>query len=253
LLAEIVRAAVSGPRSLRFPFTVPTVASLKKLRFSSRVVFFVGENGSGKSTLLEAIAVASGLAFEGGSRNFRSEPRAEFRGESQEAQIGELADALTLGWRKRPRDAFFLRAESFYNVVSYLESLGPDAFSSYGGPSLHTRSHGESFMALLVERFSGGGFYLIDEPEAALSAARQLALLVRMRDLLDAHADTQFIIATHSPIVLAFPGAQIFTFDRSPIEQVDYRSTDAFNLTRRFLRDPDRALGELFRKSDSSA
>jgi predicted ATPase len=230
---------------------------MKKLRFSSRVVFFVGENGSGKSTLLEAMAVASGLAFEGGSRNLAPDAAPEYRGESQETLIWELAGELTLRWRKRPRDAFFLRAESFYNVVSYLENLrpelGPDPFSSYGGRSLHTRSHGESFMTLLLERFSGGGLYLIDEPEAALSAARQLAMLVRMRDLLDASPDTQFIIATHSPIVLAFPGAQIFTFDRSPIEQIEYRRTDAFNLTRRFLKDPERALSELFGKADSSA
>jgi predicted ATPase len=107
-------------------------------------------------------------------------------------------------------------------------------------------------LTLLVERFSGGGLYLIDEPEAALSAARQLAMLVRMRDLLDAHPDTQFVIATHSPIVLAFPGAQIFTFDRSPIEQIEYRSTDAYNLTRRFLADPERSLAELFREPDRS-
>jgi predicted ATPase len=245
-----VLTAPPTPRANTFPFGVPTIASLKKLRFRSRVVFFVGENGTGKSTLLEAIAVASGLAFEGGSRNFRPAPRPEFRGQSQEALIGELADELTLSWRKRPRDSFFLRAESFYNVVSYLEELGPDAFRSYGGPTLHARSHGESFMTLLVERFSGGGLYLIDEPEAALSAARQLALLVRIHDLLDSHPDTQFIIATHSPIVLAFPGAQIFTFDRSPIEEIEYRRTDAYTLTRRFLDDPDRSLKELFADPD---
>jgi predicted ATPase len=198
------------------------------------------------------MAVASGLAFEGGSRNFVTVAKPEFGGESQEALIYELAGALTMRWRKRPRDAFFLRAESFYNVVSYLEELGPDAFTAYGGSSLHTRSHGESFMTLLLERFAGGGLYIIDEPEAALSAARQLAMLVRMRDLLESHPDTQFIIATHSPIVLAFPGAQIFTFDRSPIERIEYRRTDAFNLTRRFLRDPDRALANLFEESDTS-
>jgi predicted ATPase len=154
---------------------------------------------------------------------------------------------LTLSWRLRPRDAFFLRAESFYNVVSYLEGLDhPDAFFGYGGESLHTRSHGESFLTLLVERFRGGGLYLIDEPEAALSAARQLALLARIHDLLNEDENTQFIIASHSPIVLSFPGATIYSFDHAPIKEIEYRNTDAYVITRRFLDNPGRALGELF-------
>jgi len=138
-------------------------------------------------------------------------------------------------------DAFFLRAESFYNVVSYLEGLDdPRAFTPYGGASLHTRSHGESFMTLLIERFAGGGLDLIGEPEAVLSAARQLALLVRMHDLLEASAETQFIVATHCPIVLAFPGAHIFWFDQPPIVETPYKKTDAYASTRRFLDTPER-------------
>ena len=145
------------------------------------------------------IALSSGRAFEGGSRNFRVSPRPAFGGQSQEVLIEGLADAI------------FLRAESFYNVVSYLEGLDdPRAFAPYGGASLHTRSHGESFMTLLIERFAGGGLDLIGEPEAVLSAARQLALLVRMHDLLEASAETQFVVATHSPIV-----------------EVPYKKTDA--------------------------
>jgi predicted ATPase len=242
LLREIELERPAG--ASEYPFTVPAVAGLKKLQLRSRVTFFVGENGSGKSTLLEALAVASGLAFEGGSRNFRIASPPPHHGESQAARIEQLADALTLRWRKRPRDAFFLRAESFYNVVSYLEQI--DGFDAYGGESLHTRSHGESFMTLLLTRISGGGLYLLDEPEAALSAARQLALLVRMHQLLESKPETQFIIATHSPIVLAFPGAQIFSFDRTPPCEIDYRLTDAYAITRRFLADPDRALSELW-------
>jgi predicted ATPase len=252
LLREI-RLPIDATRAQRYPFNVPTIAALRRLPLKSRVTFFVGENGTGKSTLLEAIALSAGLAYEGGTRNFRMAPRPAFLGESQEERIGELADALTLSWRLRPRDAFFLRAESFYNVVSYLEELGEGAFRSYGGESLHTRSHGESFLTLLVEKFRGGGLYLIDEPEAALSAARQLALLARMRDLLNEDENTQFIIASHSPIVLSFPGATIYSFDHAPIRQLEYRSTDAYVITRRFLENPTRALGELFAGDEATS
>ena len=250
----------------RYPFVVPSIAGLRAIDVSSRVLFFVGENGSGKSTLLEAIALACGFGREGGTRNFSfSTQMKSAQGEvtADEAAIDLLADALRLSWTaKRQRDGFFLRAESFYNVASYLDRLKreeeesgrrPLALSSYGGVSLHSRSHGESFLTLLLERFSGKGLYLIDEPEAALSASRQLALLARMRYLLDRFAETQFIIATHSPIVLAFPGAQICAFDGGEIRPIAYRDTDAYVITRRFLENPARMLDELFASDDAAA
>jgi predicted ATPase len=234
-----------------YPFCVPAIATLTSIEIESRVLFFVGENGSGKSTLLEALALACGFGREGGTRNFTFSTQNDALGEvnAGERAIDQLADALRLSWGKRQRDGFFLRAESFYNVASYLDRLAKaDArtLNAYGGTSLHARSHGESFLTLLLERFSGNGLYLIDEPEAALSAARQLALLARMRALLDDHPQTQFIIATHSPIVLAYPAAQICAFDRGTVRRTAYEDTDAYVITRRFLADPDRALAELF-------
>jgi predicted ATPase len=234
-----------------YPFVIPVIASFTSLEIRSRVLCFVGENGSGKSTLLEAIAVACGFAMQGGSRNFRMSSAAE-RDDSlydESKPIGRLADALRLRWTKRQRDGFFLRTESFYNAASYVESLARDdirALDSYGGVSLHKRSHGESFLTLFLERFGGGGLYLLDEPEAALSAPRQLAMLARMHDLLADEPWTQFIIATHSPILLAFPDAQIVSFDGGQMRPVRYQDTDAYVVTRRFLENPARGLRELF-------
>ena len=234
-----------------FPFSVPAIRALRAIEVRSRVLCFVGENGSGKSTLLEAIALACGFGHEGGTRNFRFSTQ-DRPAESPEAPVERLADALRMSWTKRQRDGFFLRAESFYNVATYLDRLerettmGPSPLQSYGGISLHARSHGESFFTLFLERFAGKGIYLLDEPEAALSAARQLALMVRMHDLLASDAETQFVIATHSPILLGFPGTQIVSFDGGRVAEIAYRETDAYLLTRRFLDNPDRMLSELF-------
>jgi predicted ATPase len=230
-----------------YPFDVPAIASLRTLPVTSRVLCFVGENGSGKSTLLEALALACGFGAEGGTRNFLLSTRREPAGDGgPEAPLERLADALRLSWTKRQRDGFFLRAESFYNVATYLDELGSCALQPYGGISLHERSHGESFLTLFLERFTGNGLYLLDEPEAALSAARQLALMVRMRDLLEQDDLTQFVIATHAPILLGFPGAQILSFDDGRVHEIAYRNTDAYAITRRFLENPERALRELF-------
>ncbi|MDE7260817.1 MAG: AAA family ATPase [Oscillospiraceae bacterium] len=209
----------------------------EQLELESPVTFFVGENGTGKSTLLEAVAVAYGFNPEGGTKNFRF---------STEDSHSELWQGLTLVKRGYAKDGFFLRAESFYNVASNIDqmdrepSLGGRVIDSYGGVSLHHRSHGESFLALVQNRFGGHGVYLLDEPEAALSPTRQLTLLGQIDELVK--RESQLIIATHAPILMAYPGAQIFLFSEDGIQPVDYRETEHYQVTRRFLEDPERML-----------
>ena len=222
---------------------LPAVNWLKdhRLMLDSPVTFLVGENGSGKSTLLEAIAVACGFNAEGGTRNFSFSTRATH---------SELGEYITVARRRYPRDGFFLRAESFYNVATNIDemdedfSYGPKVIESYGGISLHHQSHGESFLALVQNRFGGNGLYLLDEPEAALSPTRQLTLLGEMHQL--AEQDSQFIVATHSPILMAYPGARIYQLSEDGIEPVQYQETEHYQLTRRFLEDPERMLRYLF-------
>ncbi len=222
---------------------LPAVNWLKdhRLMLDSPVTFLVGENGSGKSTLLEAIAVACGFNAEGGTRNFTFSTRATH---------SELGEYITVARRRYPRDGFFLRAESFYNVATNIDemdedfSYGPKVIESYGGVSLHHQSHGESFLALVQNRFGGNGLYLLDEPEAALSPTRQLTLLGEMHQL--AEQDSQFIVATHSPILMAYPGARIYQLSENGIEPVQYQETEHYQLTRRFLEDPERMLRYLF-------
>lgn len=219
---------------------VPAVAHLKrvgKLEFKQDVTFLVGENGTGKSTLLEAVAVACGFNPEGGSRNFSF---------STKATHSELHDALTVVRSAYPKDGFFLRAESLYNAASYLDDLDGEmpeilriSTRSYGG-SLHTKSHGESFLSLVQNRFGGQGLYFLDEPEAALSPMRLMTLLGELDRLVQ--ADSQFIIATHSPILMAFPGAEILEITRNGICSVSYRETEHYILTRQFLEQPEQML-----------
>ena len=206
----------------------------KELPFSRPVTFLVGENGTGKSTLLEGIAVASGFNAEGGTRNFTFSTRATH---------SELYEHLTLVKRAHAKDGFFLRAESFYNLASNIDDMdqsvmGRPVIRSYGGVSLHAQSHGESFMALVENRFGGNGLYLLDEPEAALSPNRLMGLLVRIHDLVEAHS--QFIIATHSPILMSYPGAQVYELTEAGIQAVDYRDTAHYRMTRSFLENPER-------------
>jgi predicted ATPase len=224
-----------------YPFSLPAVRALETLEPHPKVTFFVGENGSGKSTLLEAIAVSMGFNPEGGTKNFRFGTRLSHSVLHEYLRIAK-------GF-KRPRDGFFLRAESFFNVATEIENLddgpgGPPIISSYGGKSLHERSHGESFLTLLMERFGGQGLYLLDEPEAALSPQRQLAALARINDL--ANDGSQFIIATHSPILMAYPDAWIYEFTESGMARVAYEETEHFKVTRAFLANPERMLRELF-------
>jgi predicted ATPase len=213
-----------------YPFSLDAVRNLDKLALHRSVTFLIGENGSGKSTLLEALAVAWGFNAEGGSGNFRFDTRA-----SHSALHGFVK--LVRGYRK-PRNGYFLRAESFYNVASAIDELdegpgGAPIIASYGGVSLHAQSHGESFLALLMNRFSGNGFYILDEPEAALSPTRQMSALARVHQL--AQAGAQFVISTHSPIMMAYPGAWIYQLDKDGITRIDYEETEHYQVARQFL------------------
>ncbi len=218
----------------RYPFTLPVVAGLRAagtLELHPAVTFLAGDNGTGKSTLVEAIAVAAGFNAEGGSANFRFSTRAT------ESILGEHL-RLVRGVGK-PRTGFFLRAESFYNVATEIDNLGE--LRPYGGRSLHERSHGESFLDLAVHRFGPRGLYLLDEPESALSVHGCLAMLLRIRDLVK--EGSQFIVATHSPILLAVPNTRILQIDMSgTISEVSYDEAQPVAMTRSFLAAPDRYL-----------
>ncbi len=226
-----------------YPFSLPAVRALDDLKLHPKVTFLIGENGSGKSTLLESIAVAWGFNAEGGTTNFKFSTRGSH---STLHEFIRLAKGL-----KKPRDGFFLRAESFFNVATEIERMdaepafAPPLINSYGGKSLHEQSHGEAFLALLMNRFGGQGLYLLDEPEAALSPQRQLAVLARIHDLvLD---QSQFIIATHSPILMAYPNAWIYECSADGLRRMNYDQTQHVQLTRDFLADPKRMMNELFK------
>jgi predicted ATPase len=221
------------------PFDLPILAAGLDLAFSTPVTFLVGENGSGKSTLLEALAWGAGFASQGGSRDHRY-------AENDDGQA--LGRALLLSWRQKVTSGFFLRAETFFNFATYLEQSG-STFSAYGDRSLHAQSHGEAFLALFNHRFEGG-LYILDEPEAALSPQRQLAFLGILHSLATPRI-AQFVIATHSPMLLAFPGATVLSFDDGRIAPIDYRETDHFQLMKSFLDSPERFFRHLFDAADS--
>ncbi|MEG0019653.1 MAG: AAA family ATPase [Oscillospiraceae bacterium] len=215
---------------------VRQLAQMGELPFTKPVTFFVGENGTGKSTLLEAIAVASAFNPEGGTRNFNF---------ATSPSHSDLYQHLTISKRAYPKDGFFLRAESFYNVATCIEELYQSEFNSgintcYGSKSLHKQSHGESFLSLVQNRFGGNGLYLLDEPEAALSPAKMLTLLAEIDALVK--KNSQFIIATHSPILMSFPNAEVYELTEDGINSVDYKQTEHYQLTRRFLESPERML-----------
>lgn len=227
-----------------FPFSLPAIRTLERLELNSAVTFFVGENGSGKSTLLEAIAVRAGFNAEGGGRNFRFDTRASH---------SDLRRRLVLERSFRhPKDGYFLRAESLYNVATEIEKLDaepswgtylPPIIDSYGGKGLHEQSHGQSFFSLLTNRLGGDGLYLFDEPEAALSPQRQMSALTIFDNLV--RAGSQLIIATHSPILLAYPGATIYGFGEHGIRSVHYTETEQFQVTRDFLNRHEKMVGIL--------
>ena len=206
-----------------YPFCIPAIRKLKTLKFHPDVTFFVGENGSGKSTLIEAIAVALGFNPEGGTK------QSQF---TTSRTHSELHRHLRLVRSfKKPGDEYFLRAESFYNLATFMEETG--YLRGYGGKSLHQQSHGESFMATLLNKLTGGGLYIMDEPEAALSPSRQMAALSAIHHLVE--QDSQFIIATHSPILLAYPRACIYQLDDQALRKITYEETEHFSVTRQFL------------------
>lgn len=248
----------------RFPFNLPVVRSFEKLQFESAVTFFVGENGSGKSTILEAVACGIGSPTIGNESvdvdSTLDAPRA-------------LAEQIRYTWSKKTGRGFFLRAEDFFNftrrMVEVREELDELAdgyereLHGYGrklatdmaegqrraivdryGENLDANSHGESFLKLFEQRLVPGGLYLLDEPEAPLSPLRQLSLISMIKTMVS-EKGAQFIIATHSPILMSFPGATIFSFDSVPIAQVDYDEVEHVSLTRSFLNNPESYLRHL--------
>lgn len=218
-----------------YVYDIPMIQAFNSLSFNKPVTFLCGENGTGKSTLLEAIAIAYGFNPEGGSRNLMF---------STCDTHSPLADNLRMvkGF-EQAKDGFFLRAESFYNVATSIDENERERsglLRSYGGKSLHAQSHGESFFALMCNRFYGHGLYILDEPEAALSPNRQLSMLTLMHDLIK--EGSQFIIATHSPILMAYPEADIYVCSDEGLTLTAYQDTDNYQVTNSFLQDPKRYL-----------
>jgi predicted ATPase len=241
----------------QFPFTIPALRELDILEFHPDLTFIVGENGSGKSTLIEAVATVMGLGAEGGAGNH-----------SMKDEYGSTSLAEYLRPQRniqKPKDKYFLRAESFYNIGNYLEKLAEDpdanavpdrdrtnrerAFARYGGKSLHLSSHGESFLTVITQTFTGNGLYIMDEPEAALSPSRQLAALIRINDLVS--QNSQFIIATDSPILLSYPRSLIYLLNDRGCNEVLYEDTEHYQITRDFLNNYPTRLENLFSENDT--
>ena len=222
----------------KYPFNIDVVKKFDELKFNSHVTFLVGENGIGKSTFIEAIAVALGLPAEGGTENFRYETI---------NTTSELYNYLRIGIYNKPKMKFFLRAESFYNFSSEVQRLVEEddyytLYNYYGG-NLHECSHGESFIKLVQNRFTDHGLYILDEPEAALSPQRQLSLLVLIDQLVK--EGSQFIIATHSPILISYRNGKILNLDNN-FEEVKYKETDIYSLYRIYLDNPEVMQHRLF-------
>jgi len=222
-----------------YPFNIPAVSELDFLDFHPDVTFLVGENGSGKSTLIEAIALVLGFGPEGGTKNVRIQTSND---------VSPLHQHLKpVRSYKQPKDHYFLRAESFYNVATYMDNVG--YLGAYGDKSLHARSHGEAFMAALTMKLKGRGLYIFDEPEAALSPTRQMAALSAIHQLV--LEESQFIIATHSPILLSYPRSKILMLDGSGITEVKYEDTEHFTITKHFLNNYERQLQILMGDADA--
>lgn len=232
----------------QYPFSLNIVKNLKEITFTTKVTFLVGENGTGKSTILESIASKAGFGLEGGSKNINFKTSQEYT----YSAATDLARQITLSWRQKHQNGYFFRAESFFNIANYIDYLakecgGPEkAFAGYGGKSLHEQSHGESFLAFFQNRLGDGGFFILDEPEAALSPQRQLALLTIINNMCK-QSNAQFIIATHSPILLAYPNATIYSCDSGILTKISYEETEHYKITKNFLNNPELYLKHLFK------
>lgn len=212
-----------------YPYCLPAIKKLSSLKFHPKVTYIIGENGTGKSTLLESIAIAYGFNPEGGTKNFN------FFTKDTHSDLWENLK-LIKGVRK-PEDGFFLRAESFYNLATNIDEI--QTVDSYGGISLHCQSHGESFLSVITNRFRGNGLYILDEPEAALSPSRQMTLISAIHNLIQ--NNSQFIIATHSPIVMAYPDSIIYELNNG-FEEVNYEDTEHYKIMKSFINNPKKFL-----------
>lgn len=232
-----------------YPYNIPAIRNLTELPLHPNVTYFIGENGTGKSTLLEAVAVSMGFNPEGGGKNLRFTTRNSH---------SELCNHVVLKKGVRhPTDGYFLRAESFFNVATNIESIDnhPDNVNNnsglpvgyaYGKRSLHEQSHGESFFSLMLNRFVGNGLYLMDEPETALSPAKQMSLVSMIHNLVNLHS--QFVIVTHSPIVMAYPNSKIYLFSTDSISSIAYEETEHYLVTRDFINRREQMLNILLSK-----
>lgn len=231
---------IKSPETLdwaSYPYNIPTVNDLEKIEFHPKVTFFVGDNGSGKSTILEALALALGFSEEGGTRNVVL---------NSASSASALHESLRVIKNfKKPKDYYFLRAESFYNVGTYMNDL--NYVVEYGG-NIHERSHGEAFMKVLTSKLKGKGLYLMDEPEAALSPSMQMTALSAIHQLCE--DDSQMIIATHSPILLAYPHSKIYQFTDTGIKLIQYEETDHYRITKDFLNCYEKRVQQLLSDDD---
>lgn len=218
-----------------YPYNIPSLRLLDELTFTTDVTFIVGKNGSGKSTLIEAIAINAGFNPEGGSRNMNFKTR-----DTHSMLFEDLRLTRTYN---RNKDGYFLRAESLYNLASAIDEIGSNIQAHYGNKSLHENSHGESFIQVFTNRLFGNGLYVFDEPEAALSLKSLFALLIRMKELVD--QNSQFIIATHSPVLMAYPGATIYEISEAGMRHVEYENTDQYQLTKYFINNYKGMISEL--------
>lgn len=219
-----------------YPFYIPAICNLEELSFHPNVTFIVGENGTGKSTILEAIAVAYGFNAEGGTKNFN------FSSKETHSELHEYIKIVK--GANSPKDGFFLRAESFYNLATNIEELDKDIggtkiINSYGGQSLHEQSHGESFLSLFINRFGGKGVYILDEPEAALSPTRQMTMISRIHELVN--QESQFIISTHSPILMSYPNSIIYEI-KEGFKLVKYEETEHYQVMKSFMNNKQKML-----------
>ena len=234
-MPSLSRISFSAPQDNSYLQNIPSLNKGLQLTLKSNVTFFVGENGSGKSTLLEGVAEQCGFNLRGGNRNHNSNTGHRFEGYES-----AMASHLTLGWSpRRVTEGFFMRAESFFNFASYIDELALQdnrILKAYGGRSLHNQSHGESFLSLFYNQFESG-IYILDEPEAALSPARVLAFMTVIHEL-EQSGRAQFLIATHSPILICYPGATIYQFDENGVHETGYQDTEHFSLTKSFLDNP---------------